>query len=95
MCDYKNKFSSQVKRHEEQSHGSTSVACSIDGCEELMPYRKLKQHICEKHLKRVKLIDQKTENINQKFLIQLAAHKLFEENGTNPRNILVGFVNFL
>lgn len=91
-CDYKHKLSSQLKRHEEQAHGASSVACSVDDCEALMPYRQLKSHFLQKHPELIKDIDKKVENNN--FSAQLATHKLFEESGTNPRNIFVIFFTF-
>lgn len=84
LCDYKNRLLSQVKRHEQQSHGITAVACSVSGCKALMPYRKINQHIRENHPDTINYIDQKSETLDQNFYTQLAAHKMMEENGANP-----------
>uniref|UniRef100_A0A915DYU8 C2H2-type domain-containing protein n=1 Tax=Ditylenchus dipsaci TaxID=166011 RepID=A0A915DYU8_9BILA len=48
-CPYKHRKPAMVRRHREQFHGDNAVSCSVEGCGMIMPYRKIKSHVQEKH----------------------------------------------
>nr|CAD2126684.1 unnamed protein product [Meloidogyne enterolobii] len=49
FCEYKNKLTSQVRRHERQAHGDKALECTINGCGARLPYNRLARHVREKH----------------------------------------------
>lgn len=47
ICNYEHRLTSQVRRHEMQSHGKHAVECTE--CAMPLPYNRLARHIREKH----------------------------------------------
>ncbi|KAL3101161.1 hypothetical protein niasHS_001621 [Heterodera schachtii] len=57
FCDYSNKLSAQVRRHERQAHGENARQCTVFGCGQRVPYNRLARHIRECHSVALRAID--------------------------------------